>query len=73
MHIYYPLPKAISSFGVACAVKWTLFDKGILLGDGQLETFPNTKSYGSDGNLFNISAIGYRYSQNQARTCWTGF
>lgn len=51
LHIYYPLPKAISSFGVACAVKWTLFDKGILLGDGQLETFPNTKSYGSDGNF----------------------
>ncbi|MDV2998368.1 MAG: hypothetical protein N4J56_008073 [Chroococcidiopsis sp. SAG 2025] len=51
LHIYYPLPKAISSFGIACAVKWTLFDKGILLGDGQLETFPNTKSYGSDGNF----------------------
>lgn len=51
LHIYYPLPKAISSFGVACAVKWTLFDKGILLGDGQLETFPNTKSFGSDGNF----------------------
>jgi hypothetical protein len=51
LHVYYPLPKAISSFGVASAVKWTLFDHGILLGDGQLETFPNTKSYGTDGNF----------------------
>ena len=51
LHVYFPLPKAISSFGLACAVKWTLFDHGILLGSGQIETFPNTKSFGSDGNF----------------------
>ena len=46
LHIYYPLPKPVKSFGLACAVKWTLFDAGISLADGQVETFPNCKSYG---------------------------
>lgn len=51
LHVYFPLPRAISSFGLACAVKWTLFDHGIILASGQIETFPNTKSYGSDGDF----------------------
>lgn len=51
LHIYYPLPKAVSSFGLACAIKWTLFNAGILLASGQVEVFPNTKGYGKDGNF----------------------
>jgi hypothetical protein len=51
LHIYYPLPKAVSSFGLACAIKWTLFNAGILLADGQVEVFPNAKGYGKDGNF----------------------
>lgn len=51
LHVYYPLPKAVSSFGLACAVKWTLFDHDIMLGAGQIETFPNTKSYARSGEF----------------------
>jgi hypothetical protein len=51
LHIYYPLPKAVSSFGLACAIKWTLCNAGILLTSGQVEVFPNTKGYGKDGNF----------------------
>ena len=53
LHVYFPFSKRISSFGVACAVKWTFFDNGILLGDGQIEIFPNAKSYGANGNIVN--------------------
>ncbi len=51
LHVYYPLPKAVSSFGLACAVKWTLFEHDIMLGSGQIETFPNTKSYAWEGEF----------------------
>jgi len=51
LHIYYPLPKVVSSFGLACAIKWTLFNAGILLASGQVEVFPNAKGYGKDGNF----------------------
>lgn len=51
LHIYYPLPLAVSSFGLACAIKWTLCNAGILLTSGQVEVFPNTKGYGKDGNF----------------------
>ena len=51
LHIYYPLPKVVSSFGLACAIKWTLFNAGILLASGEVEVFPNAKGYGKDGNF----------------------
>ena len=57
LHVYYPFSKPISSFGVACAVKWTLFDHGILLRDGQIEIFPNAKSYGANGKIVNYKCL----------------
>jgi hypothetical protein len=45
LHLYIPLPEAISSFGLAIALKLNLEAAGFKLRSGQLETFPNAKRY----------------------------
>ncbi|MGB3201919.1 MAG: hypothetical protein WBA99_13525 [Nodosilinea sp.] len=46
LHIYCPLPQAYPTFSVACAIKQALEAQGFSLSPGQLEAFPNEKSYG---------------------------
>ena len=46
IHIYCPLPQAYPTFSVACALKQALEAQGFSLSPGQLEVFPNEKSYG---------------------------
>lgn len=55
IHLYFPLPKRIWTFGLACAIKFALFDHCIELNSGIVESFPNTKPYGKNGKytLFN--------------------
>jgi len=45
LHLYYFLPQAVKSFELACAFKFALADAGIELQDGQVEIFPNVKTY----------------------------
>jgi hypothetical protein len=49
IHLYYPLPKRIWTFGLACAIKFALLDHCIELNSGIVESFPNTKPYGEKG------------------------
>jgi hypothetical protein len=49
LHIYVPLPEALSSFGMAVVLKYTLEAAGIQLRSGQCETFPNPKRYVPQG------------------------
>jgi hypothetical protein len=46
LHIYCPLPQEFPTFGVACALKQCLEAQGFHLAPGELEAFPNVKSYG---------------------------
>lgn len=46
LHIYCPLPQKYPTFSVACALKQALEAQGLPLAPGQLEVFPNEKSYG---------------------------
>ncbi len=52
LHIYFFLPEPVPSFGLACALKSALQDKGLQLKQGELEIFPNVKGYkkGSPSN-----------------------
>lgn len=50
LHIYYPLWKAVSSFGIACAIKSCLQKHNCEIAAGVIESFPNTKRYESEYN-----------------------
>ena len=50
LHIYYPLWQAVSSFGIACAIKASLQKNNCEIAAGVIETFPNTKKYDSEYN-----------------------
>ena len=50
LHVYYPLPDQVSSFGLACAIKACLKSHGYEIASGILEIFPNTKAYGTKEN-----------------------
>ncbi|MFN7717258.1 MAG: hypothetical protein ACK5QS_17560 [Pseudanabaenaceae cyanobacterium] len=50
LHLYYPLPEAVSSFGLACAVHHALTQSGLIVKSGQLEIFPNVKAYDTEYN-----------------------
>jgi hypothetical protein len=53
-HLYYFLPEAVNSFKLAQAVAIALFENGLELKSGQLESFPNVKKYVENGfGLFN--------------------
>jgi len=47
IHVYYFLPELLPTFGLASAIRFALEDAGLELRRGQLESFPNTKAYGS--------------------------
>lgn len=57
-HIYIPLAQAFPTFSVACAVKQCLEAQGFTVAPGQLEIFPNEKSYGKSwiGEFFDYNA-----------------
>jgi hypothetical protein len=45
IHVYLPLPDKVGTFHLAAAIRVTLADVGIELKNGQVEIFPNTKSF----------------------------
>ncbi len=45
IHIYFFLPEPMPTFGLACAIKFALFDAGVVLKPGEIESFPNVKAY----------------------------
>lgn len=45
LHIYFPLPKLTSTFNLACALALCAETTGTKVKSGELEFFPNTKSY----------------------------
>jgi hypothetical protein len=47
IHLYFCLAKPVSSFKLACLMTKAAYDAGLTVKNGQLETFPNTKAYGS--------------------------
>lgn len=46
LHLYFPLNGAVNTFNLAVAVKFCLQTQGFEVKEGQLEIFPNDKSYG---------------------------
>jgi hypothetical protein len=49
IHLYIPLDAAISTYGLASALKFCCEDSGFNLAPGKLEIFPNCKTYRVDG------------------------
>lgn len=47
IHLYLPLPEALATFDLALAVKRCLEVQGFEVAPGQLEIFPNVKSWGN--------------------------
>lgn len=47
LHGYIPFSEEIHSFGAACLITKTLKEAGFEIKDGQLEVFPNLRSYNS--------------------------
>ncbi|HEY9762794.1 MAG TPA: bifunctional DNA primase/polymerase, partial [Trichocoleus sp.] len=45
LHLYIPLPERVKTFSLACALKVCLESAGFAIAPGQLEIFPNVKSY----------------------------
>jgi hypothetical protein len=50
LHLYFFLDRPINTFRLACVMNKAAVDAGIEIKRGQLETFPNTKSYNSRFN-----------------------
>ena len=46
LHLYFPLNGAVNTFNLAVGVKFCLQTQGFEVKEGQLEIFPNDKSYG---------------------------
>ena len=44
-HLYIPLPEAVPTFALACAIRYTLEAQDMHIEQGELEVFPNTKAY----------------------------
>lgn len=58
VHIYFPLEEEINTFNLACALRMAVESAGFKIKGGQLELFPNTKTYkknkyGNDFSHFN--------------------
>ena len=45
VHIYFPLTEEVNSFNLACALRMAVENAGFKIKSGQLELFPNTKTY----------------------------
>ncbi len=54
VHIYFPLTEEVNTFNLACALRMAVENAGFKIKGGQLELFPNTKTYkkNSHGNEF---------------------
>lgn len=48
IHLYCPLPESVNTYTLALALRECLDAQGFKLKQGQLETFPNCKSYGKN-------------------------
>ena len=62
LHIYFPLPEQVNTFNLACALRMAVESSGFKIKGGQLELFPNTKTYkknhrGNNFSHFNLSLI----------------
>lgn len=47
LHIYFFFKEPVSTFGLACALKFVLLDNKFQIKQGELEIFPNVKPYNS--------------------------
>ena len=56
LHLYIPLPAAVPTFGLANALKQCLEAQNFTLAPGQLEIFPNCKSYALPGSYTEYNA-----------------
>ena len=56
LHLYLPLSEAVPTFGLACALKQCLEAQGLTIAAGQLEVFPNCKSYAIKGSYSEYNA-----------------
>jgi hypothetical protein len=56
LHLYLPLPEAVPTFNLASALKQCLEVQGLTTAPGQLETFPNCKSYALSGTFTEYNA-----------------
>jgi hypothetical protein len=45
IHVYFPLPKDCKTYQIAATIQTTLIDAGLEIANGQIEIFPNCKSY----------------------------
>jgi hypothetical protein len=45
IHVYFPLPKDCQTYQIAATIQITLIDTGLEIANGQIEIFPNCKSY----------------------------
>lgn len=57
LHLYIPFSDRLPSYGTAQAIKWCLSDHGFNLASGQLESFPNCKSWIKFGK---VDYMGHR-------------
>jgi len=49
IHLYFPLPKPVNSFRLACRARLALEREGFKIQSGSLEIFPNTKRHAKKG------------------------
>ncbi|MBD1866119.1 hypothetical protein H6F95_02135 [Cyanobacteria bacterium FACHB-471] len=56
LHLYIPLPASVPTFALAVALKQCLSTQKLFLYPGQLEVFPNVKSYGKAGKTVEYNA-----------------
>lgn len=56
LHLYIPLPEAVPTFGLASALEQCLKAQGLTIAPGQLEVFPNCKSYALKGSYSEYNA-----------------
>ncbi|MEM6836876.1 MAG: hypothetical protein AAF609_08465 [Cyanobacteria bacterium P01_C01_bin.120] len=60
LHLYIPLPEAVATFNLACALKNCLKAFDFTVAAGQLEIFPNTKAYGRSWMGEHVEYQGHR-------------
>jgi hypothetical protein len=67
IHIYFFLPEPMPTFKLACAIKFALFDAGVVLQPGEIESFPNVKAY---SKKFLPTTTPTDYRSKSALGCW---
>lgn len=56
LHLYIPLPEAVPTFGLASALQQCLTAQEMTIAAGELEVFPNCKSYAVPGSFTEYNA-----------------